>query len=178
MRAFRITNVHVNYNLNYQEVASYTNQHLIFWKKFNTTKSKLLVKMETINQFQYNTRDLLGHGAFAMVYKGRYIKVSVDLLFFLLCLSSVSSLFRHHYRFYLHRTCHYVLITIEVTFLIPLLRLSNTSSCLIWWHWHNLLCCHFKNNCTFFHTVEYFDYPTNYNRIFFLNWIHYCDSLP
>ncbi|KAF7489255.1 Serine/threonine-protein kinase unc-51 [Sarcoptes scabiei] len=29
--------------------------------------------MESIGQFEYNARDMLGHGAFAMVYKGHYI---------------------------------------------------------------------------------------------------------
>ncbi|KAL1472305.1 hypothetical protein MTO96_023049 [Rhipicephalus appendiculatus] len=28
--------------------------------------------METVGEFEYNTKDLIGHGAFAVVYKGRY----------------------------------------------------------------------------------------------------------
>lgn len=36
--------------------------------------------METIGQFEYNDKDMLGHGAFAVVYKGRFINVS--FLFF------------------------------------------------------------------------------------------------
>ncbi|EEC11130.1 conserved hypothetical protein [Ixodes scapularis] len=28
--------------------------------------------METVGDFEYNTKDLIGHGAFAVVYKGRY----------------------------------------------------------------------------------------------------------
>lgn len=32
--------------------------------------------METVGEFEYNTKDLIGHGAFAVVYKGRYKAVS------------------------------------------------------------------------------------------------------
>lgn len=32
--------------------------------------------METVGDFEYNTKDLIGHGAFAVVYKGRYKSVS------------------------------------------------------------------------------------------------------
>ena len=30
--------------------------------------------METVDEFEYSKKDLVGHGAFAIVYKGRYIK--------------------------------------------------------------------------------------------------------
>lgn len=40
--------------------------------------------MEEIGQFEYNTREMLGHGAFAMVYKGRYKQVGGAFSFFLL----------------------------------------------------------------------------------------------
>lgn len=32
--------------------------------------------METVGDFEYNTKDLIGHGAFAVVFKGRHKKVS------------------------------------------------------------------------------------------------------
>lgn len=33
--------------------------------------------METVDEFEYAKKDLVGHGAFAIVYKGRLIKVAV-----------------------------------------------------------------------------------------------------
>lgn len=35
--------------------------------------------MEIVGDYKYNTKELIGHGAFAVVYKGYHIKVS-DLL--------------------------------------------------------------------------------------------------
>lgn len=31
--------------------------------------------METIGNYKYNTKDLIGHGAFAVVFKGSQLKV-------------------------------------------------------------------------------------------------------
>lgn len=32
--------------------------------------------MEVVGDFEYNSKDLIGHGAFAVVFKGRHRKVS------------------------------------------------------------------------------------------------------
>lgn len=32
--------------------------------------------MEIVGDYEYNSKDLIGHGAFAMVFKGRLRKVS------------------------------------------------------------------------------------------------------
>jgi serine/threonine-protein kinase ULK/ATG1 len=32
--------------------------------------------MESIGDYEYNTKDIIGHGAFAVVFKGRAKKVS------------------------------------------------------------------------------------------------------
>lgn len=37
--------------------------------------------MEKFDGFEYTKKDLIGHGAFAIVYKGRYTDVSYPLLF-------------------------------------------------------------------------------------------------
>lgn len=37
--------------------------------------------METVGDFEYNSRDLIGHGAFAVVFKGRHRKVGSLLNF-------------------------------------------------------------------------------------------------
>lgn len=39
--------------------------------------------MEIVGDFEYNSKDLIGHGAFAVVFKGRHRKVG-DLTFILL----------------------------------------------------------------------------------------------
>lgn len=40
--------------------------------------------MEVIGDYEYNKKDLIGHGAFAVVFKGRYVKVRImDFLFML-----------------------------------------------------------------------------------------------
>lgn len=31
--------------------------------------------MDTVGEFEYNPKDILGHGAFAVVFKGRFAKV-------------------------------------------------------------------------------------------------------
>lgn len=31
--------------------------------------------MESVGEFEYNAKDLIGHGAFAVVFKGRHKKV-------------------------------------------------------------------------------------------------------
>lgn len=33
--------------------------------------------MESVGDFEYNKKDLIGHGAFAVVFKGRYKTVSL-----------------------------------------------------------------------------------------------------
>lgn len=40
--------------------------------------------MEEVGEFCYNKKDLIGHGAFAVVYKGRYRAVNLNffLIFF------------------------------------------------------------------------------------------------
>lgn len=38
--------------------------------------------METVGKFEFNRKDLIGHGAFAVVFKGRYKKVCYDLFSF------------------------------------------------------------------------------------------------
>lgn len=43
--------------------------------------------MMTVGNFEYNQRDLLGHGAFALVFKGRRKKVNPKLPY---CCSAVS----------------------------------------------------------------------------------------
>lgn len=42
--------------------------------------------MEIVGDYKYNTKELIGHGAFAVVYKGYHIKVSDP---FLVCLKNV-----------------------------------------------------------------------------------------
>lgn len=34
--------------------------------------------MEVVGDFEYNSKDLIGHGAFAVVFKGRHRKVFID----------------------------------------------------------------------------------------------------
>lgn len=36
--------------------------------------------MEVVGDYEYNTKELIGHGAFAIVYKGNHRKVSVCVL--------------------------------------------------------------------------------------------------
>jgi hypothetical protein len=38
--------------------------------------------MDTIGNFEYNKKDLIGHGAFAIVYKGRHKAVQLYNLIF------------------------------------------------------------------------------------------------
>lgn len=33
--------------------------------------------MEIVGDYEYNTKDLIGHGAFAVVFKGRHRKVFI-----------------------------------------------------------------------------------------------------
>jgi len=35
-------------------------------------------QMEVIGSFEYSKRDLIGHGAFAMVFKGRHRQVGIS----------------------------------------------------------------------------------------------------
>ena len=35
-----------------------------------------LISMETVGKFEFNRKDLIGHGAFAVVFKGRHKEVS------------------------------------------------------------------------------------------------------
>jgi hypothetical protein len=41
-----------------------------------TAVEKRSSNMEVVGDYEYNTKDLIGHGAFAMVFKGRHRKVS------------------------------------------------------------------------------------------------------
>lgn len=36
--------------------------------------------MEQFDGFEYSKRDVLGHGAFAIVYRGRYVEVSISFI--------------------------------------------------------------------------------------------------
>lgn len=49
--------------------------------------------METVGDFEYSRKDLIGHGAFAVVFKGRHKKVSVVYLFLHLRFLHLCSLF-------------------------------------------------------------------------------------
>lgn len=37
------------------------------------------IAMETVGDFEYSRKDLVGHGAFAVVFKGRHRKVTENL---------------------------------------------------------------------------------------------------
>jgi serine/threonine-protein kinase ULK/ATG1 len=37
--------------------------------------------MDSIGIYEYNKKDLIGHGAFAIVYKGRHKQVKLNLFF-------------------------------------------------------------------------------------------------
>lgn len=37
--------------------------------------------METVGDYEYSSKDLIGHGAFAVVFKGRHKRVSSLLIF-------------------------------------------------------------------------------------------------
>ena len=39
--------------------------------------------MESVGDFEYNAKDLIGHGAFAVVFKGRHKKVKLKTTLFL-----------------------------------------------------------------------------------------------
>ncbi len=49
---------------------------------------------EAVGDYQYNSRDLIGHGAFAVVFKGRHSDVS-HLQTFLVVIINVSNLQKH-----------------------------------------------------------------------------------
>lgn len=38
--------------------------------------------MEIVGDFEYNSKDLIGHGAFAVVFKGRHRKVRIHVILF------------------------------------------------------------------------------------------------
>lgn len=40
---------------------------------------KLRSRMEIVGDYEYNTKDLIGHGAFAVVFRGRHRKVSLPV---------------------------------------------------------------------------------------------------
>ena len=46
------------------------------WVKTRDSKNNQWVIMDTIGIYEYNSKDLIGHGAFAVVYKGRVKMVS------------------------------------------------------------------------------------------------------
>lgn len=41
--------------------------------------------MEKVGDYEYNTKDLIGHGAFAIVFKGRHQKVKIYSIFWIHC---------------------------------------------------------------------------------------------
>ena len=45
--------------------------------------------MEGVGEFEYNTKDLIGHGAFAVVFKGRRKKVYFILFTYFICLPKI-----------------------------------------------------------------------------------------
>lgn len=44
--------------------------------------SSRTIAMETVGDFEYSRKDLVGHGAFAVVFKGRHRKVNTYALFY------------------------------------------------------------------------------------------------
>lgn len=46
------------------------------------SSSSSTIAMETVGDFEYSRKDLVGHGAFAVVFKGRHRKVNIQALFF------------------------------------------------------------------------------------------------
>lgn len=38
--------------------------------------------MEYVLDYEFNKKDLIGHGAFALVYKGKHRKVSLKMVFY------------------------------------------------------------------------------------------------
>lgn len=53
--------------------------------------------MEVVGDYEYNTKDLIGHGAFAVVYKGTHRKVSALSTTTTINSSSKSINFRIHH---------------------------------------------------------------------------------
>lgn len=41
------------------------------------TRNCCFLRMEVIGEYEYNTKDLIGHGAFAVVFRGRHRKVNI-----------------------------------------------------------------------------------------------------
>jgi len=50
--------------------------------------------MENVGNFEFNKKDLIGHGAFAVVFRGRQREVRhfICVLAFLCCMSAASSM--------------------------------------------------------------------------------------
>lgn len=72
-------------------------------KEFRHLKLQLDIKfvMECVGDFEYNSKDLIGHGAFAVVFKGRHKKVNtIRNCFSLVLLNSLVKNFESHYRIY------------------------------------------------------------------------------
>lgn len=54
--------------------------HLQEWRRCNPFECE---NMEIVGDYEYNSKDLIGHGAFAVVFKGRHRKVCIILIHFL-----------------------------------------------------------------------------------------------
>lgn len=59
----------------YYECRILVDSFLIWLTKYLGSWVILCVLMEKVGDFEYNTKDLIGHGAFAIVFKGRHQKV-------------------------------------------------------------------------------------------------------
>lgn len=51
--------------------------------------------MEIVGDFEYNSKDLIGHGAFAVVFKGRHRKVSLQKMQIICCQTGERSVMRN-----------------------------------------------------------------------------------
>lgn len=73
--------------------------------------------MEIIGEFEYNKKDLIGHGAFAVVFKGRSRKVNNGTIchkekcFCYLLVFSSSVLYNMMYITYLGNVDHFIVTT-------------------------------------------------------------------
>ncbi|VDK55261.1 unnamed protein product [Gongylonema pulchrum] len=56
------------------EMSSFVSK--VYMCSFRIRDEFIEVKMEKFDGFEYTKKDLIGHGAFAIVYKGRYADVS------------------------------------------------------------------------------------------------------
>lgn len=59
---------------------------------------KLQSRMEIVGDYEYNTKDLIGHGAFAVVFRGRHRKVSLPVFsFFFMKTNMITDKIIHSY---------------------------------------------------------------------------------